>query len=154
MKEFKPLFTEENGADFEICQYWKHFWVFSDNQDFDERINIHKFLIEHSYKVLRISVTTSVTGIKSVDMENNEFEYRDETFVVAIFVFFLKLTISIQWWNSLVFSPNALLHENSFVWDVLERIRRVDAERKVFDYRVRKKLRALFGNTEPSRLWR
>ena len=59
----------------------------SDFNDFDAKIKISYCLIDCSHKTVKHSIGTSVTEIKPVMNEKNDFEVQNESFI-ELFEFF------------------------------------------------------------------
>ena len=51
----------------------------------EARVNLNDFSTEYSFKVVKVSIQTSLKQNKPLQMERSEFDYRDEETIVSLF---------------------------------------------------------------------
>ena len=80
----KPVVAGENSLKIGMTQHQNHSQVSSGNQNSEPRLEIHDFLIQTSSLSVRSSTETLRDEIKAIVTKEQDFEYRDETKLLAL----------------------------------------------------------------------
>ena len=137
----------------EIDQYWWHFLDLSHTSHSDSKIKILDFPTEIFFRKTRVSIKTSMEELKVLVSETPEFESRQE-----ITYYLSRVSRRSGTWHMDENErfPVQIFHYKSDVFDqtLIKETKPVNAETKVFEYRVISKMTALFGTFELSGVWR